>query len=237
MLRVTQLGGFGIGQWTPWVAGADFWIDPSNLATCKQEITGASATTPSGVGDPVGSIRNLGRSGGWATSPTTSDRPILRTSAGVYWLEFDGAGDGYNLPSVITAPKCAAHGFLVAPSYNFLQNTFTSDLPDESNIRINGEEWRDVTNTSNLGDFVHSSGRTWIGRASGTATFTNNIANVSFHEWGVSGADDYRFGKLCLEGFTGRSWAGNIYNAVASSVAIDPLTTLHFLARKTGISI
>lgn len=63
---------------------------------CFQERTGASATTPAGVGNPVGSIRNLGTLGGWAMAPTDATRMILRQSGGKYYLEADG-DDSYAL--------------------------------------------------------------------------------------------------------------------------------------------
>lgn len=70
------------------------WIDPSDLSLMRQERTGASATTPVSVGDPVGSIKNRGTSGGWATATADDRRPILRQDAtGRYYLEFDGIND------------------------------------------------------------------------------------------------------------------------------------------------
>ena len=76
----------------------ELFFQISDLATLKQERTGASATTPAGVGDPVGSIRNLGTLGGWATATADSRRMILRqTGGGKYYLEADGADDAYAL--------------------------------------------------------------------------------------------------------------------------------------------
>ena len=65
------------------------WLDPSDLSTLFQELTGASATTPSLVGDPVGSARNKGTLGGWFVAPFTSWRPTLRKQGGSYYLEYD----------------------------------------------------------------------------------------------------------------------------------------------------
>lgn len=69
------------------------WFDPATLSTMKQERTGASATTPAAVDSPVGSHLNRGSLGGWATAPSDAARPILRSSGGLYWLEFDGTDD------------------------------------------------------------------------------------------------------------------------------------------------
>lgn len=80
-------------QWTPARIAAPVWFDASDLSTMRQEITGAGATTPAGVGDPVGSWRNKGTLGGWAVAPDNSARPVLQSSGGIYWLEFDGTDD------------------------------------------------------------------------------------------------------------------------------------------------
>jgi hypothetical protein len=87
MLRVTQSSGFGAGDWTPALISPEFWIDPSDLSTLWQEITGGSATTPSGVGDRVGSIRNKGSLGGWLTAADNTQRPFLRQVNGAFALE------------------------------------------------------------------------------------------------------------------------------------------------------
>ena len=67
------------------------WLDPSDLSTLFQEITGASATTPSLVGDPVGTVVNKGTLGGYFVAPFTSWRPTLRQSGGAYYLEYDAS--------------------------------------------------------------------------------------------------------------------------------------------------
>jgi hypothetical protein len=67
------------------------WLDPSDLSTLFQEITGASATTPSLVGDPVGTVRNKGTLGGYFVAPFTSWRPTLRQSGSAYYLEYDAS--------------------------------------------------------------------------------------------------------------------------------------------------
>ena len=73
---------------------AAVFIDPSNLATMFQERTGASATTASGVGDPVGSMQNLGTLGDWFTADTDAGRPALQQDGnGNYYLDFDGVDD------------------------------------------------------------------------------------------------------------------------------------------------
>lgn len=79
------------------------WVDPSDLSIMRQEITGASASTPVVSGDPVGSILNKGAVGGWLTAPSTGARPILRTDGGGrYYLEFDGSNDSLEFTATQT---------------------------------------------------------------------------------------------------------------------------------------
>lgn len=82
--------------WSPLTINAEIWFDASDLDTMKQEITGPDATTPSGVGDPVGSWLNKGTLGGWATAGDLSWRPTLRQTGSLYYVE------GHNEPAVST---------------------------------------------------------------------------------------------------------------------------------------
>lgn len=69
----------------PWVAGTLF-----------QERTGAAATTPCAVGDPVGTIKDISGNGWYATASTDAKRGILRQDAGGRpYIELDGVDDGY----------------------------------------------------------------------------------------------------------------------------------------------
>lgn len=83
-------------------------FDISVANTLYQERTGASATTPSAVGDPVGSLKNLGTAGGWAVAPSDLARPTLRSSGGLYWLETDGSNDRMTISITATAGITAA---------------------------------------------------------------------------------------------------------------------------------
>jgi hypothetical protein len=91
MLRMNQLNGFGVGREIPALLKAEIWIDPSDLRTMRQERTGASATTPCAVGDPVGSMFNKGTLGTWFTAVRDAARPILRANGSLLYLECVGA--------------------------------------------------------------------------------------------------------------------------------------------------
>lgn len=77
--------------WTPTSVAATAWYDPSDLTTLFQL---AGDTTPNvAVGDPVGKMLDKSGNGYHVTQSSSTKRPILRTSGGLYWLEFDGSND------------------------------------------------------------------------------------------------------------------------------------------------
>lgn len=81
------------------------WLDPSDDAVVFQETTGASATTAAGDGDPVGTILDKSGNGNHATAPTSAARPVRRkTPGGLWYLEFDGVGDCFDVPDITTSP-------------------------------------------------------------------------------------------------------------------------------------
>jgi len=67
------------------------WYDPSDLSTVFQDAAG---TIAGAVDQPVGRILDISGNGNHASQAVSGDRPTLRSSAGLYWLEFAlGAGD------------------------------------------------------------------------------------------------------------------------------------------------
>ncbi len=100
----------------------ELFFQISDLSTLKQERTGSSATTPAGVGDPVGSIQNLGTLGGWAMAEDDSRRMILRqTGGGKYYLEKGDSGSegpvyGLSLANSVGA-RTSVLGFVNASGY------------------------------------------------------------------------------------------------------------------------
>jgi lysophospholipase L1-like esterase len=92
------------GAFSPLAISPFLWLDPSDLSTLFQERTGASATTPSVVDGPVGSMHDKSANGIWLTAPSDSARPTLRNSGLLYWLEFDGVDDRLD-SSAFTYPQ------------------------------------------------------------------------------------------------------------------------------------
>jgi hypothetical protein len=116
MLAITQFSGFGLGEWTPARLRPALWIDGFDASTLRQEITGASATTPCVVGDPVGTVRNKGTLGGWFVAPNTGSRPTLEAGGA---LRFNGSALSLAAPALsvgtfetlIAAEEFANNGF------------------------------------------------------------------------------------------------------------------------------
>lgn len=71
--------------------------DISRLDSLFQEI--ADPETPAAVDGPVGTIVDLTGNGNDWIAPTEGQRPILRESNGIYWLEFDGEDDELVMPA------------------------------------------------------------------------------------------------------------------------------------------
>jgi hypothetical protein len=61
------------------------WYDPSDLSTVFQDAAG---TIPGVVDQPVGLILDTSGNGNHALQAVSGDRPTLRSSNGLYWLEF-----------------------------------------------------------------------------------------------------------------------------------------------------
>lgn len=89
------------------LTGSLFWLDPSDLSTLFQEITGASASTPAVVDGVVGTARNKGTAGGYFVASSTTNRPILRQSGALYYLDFSTASTwgADNFRSTVTYPS------------------------------------------------------------------------------------------------------------------------------------
>lgn len=68
------------------------WYDPSDLSTLFQDAAGTIPVTA--AGQPVGRIMDKSGRGNHATQATATSRPLLQTSGGKWYLDFDGVDDG-----------------------------------------------------------------------------------------------------------------------------------------------
>jgi hypothetical protein len=107
-LRVGPLGGLYIVDAAPAFSPADLflggtqgaWFDPSDFSTMFQDSAGSIPVT--GVGQPVGLIKDKSGRGNNAIQATAASRPVLQIDANSkYYLEFDGVDDFLLPPSTI----------------------------------------------------------------------------------------------------------------------------------------
>jgi hypothetical protein len=75
------------------ISGMEVAFSFRESGAAYQERTGASATTPSGDGNPIGSAKNVGSLGSWLTAADNAQRPVLHTGGGLWWAEGDGIDD------------------------------------------------------------------------------------------------------------------------------------------------
>lgn len=96
------LGGGGVGGFQPgtlFAAGEQgLWLDPSDLATMFQDDAGTVPVTA--AGQVVGLILDKSGNGNHASQATAANKPILRNSGALWWLEFDGSNDFLSTPSI-----------------------------------------------------------------------------------------------------------------------------------------
>lgn len=209
------------------------WIDPRNLGSMRQEITGASATTPAVVDSPVGSVRNLGSLGGWFQSPSTSARPILRNSGARFWLEFDGSDDSINLAAATTCRYIAAGGQYVTGHVAlgnmvcFGQNTAGSAL--RINAALTGYNQTD-SGDHNFGGSTTINGATTLSVAINTDHVVESLSDGTDRSMGTIG------GAVTLTRF----WTGRVYPCGWNSTipsASDRLLLRQYLGTATGVSV
>lgn len=73
------------------------WLDPSDLSTVWQD---SARTIPGAVNSVVGCLDDKSGNGNNATQGTTANKPILRQSGALYYLEFDGVDDFLITPTI-----------------------------------------------------------------------------------------------------------------------------------------
>lgn len=93
--RPKNPAGGGVGGFQPstlfGTGEQGLWFDPSDMSTMFQDSAG---TTPVTAADQVvGLIRDKSGNGNHAIQATAANKPILRNTGALWWLEFDGTDD------------------------------------------------------------------------------------------------------------------------------------------------
>jgi hypothetical protein len=240
------------------------WYDPSDLSTVWQDAAG---TTPATAGDPVGRIDDKSGNGNHATQSTSTKRPTLQTSGGLYYLDFDGVDDAMATASIdFTATDQMS---LFAGVY---READTQDLIAELSPNWNTNTgsflfWSGIT-TSGTGAGFGSASRGSVGATGGhfgytQATFTPPVTAVvtATHDIpgdltalrgdGVAGTDGTgdkgsgNFGNYPIYigargGGTTFPLDGRVYGLIvrgAASIAAEISGAESYLAAKSGVTL
>jgi hypothetical protein len=84
----------GAPSFNPLTLTPTAWYDPSDLTSMRQSGTRGAPGAAAAVDSPVGLLLDKSGNNYDMAQATAGLRPILRSSGGFYWLEFDGADDG-----------------------------------------------------------------------------------------------------------------------------------------------
>lgn len=204
-----------------------------------QEITGASATTPAGVGDYVGTVYDT-VTGIYLTASNSTRRPTLQNSGDVYWLQFDGSDDCLVSPSINfgtdKASVFTAYDYDVSEARVFLEMS-TNFSGVNGGILINHELSKDFyTARGNLG-FVG------YGLSSPDADPAAHIVNC---QWDFSGnTRDTEFPVFRVDGANAsRAYTNGTYNNNTANFANLPFyvgaradSTLRFNGKLYGLTV
>ena len=197
MLRVNQLNGFGVGREIPALLQAEIWIDPSDLRTMRQERTGAAATTPCAVGDPVGSMFNKGTLGTWFTAVRDTARPILRANGSLLYLECVGAGSQH----------------FAATS---LANSVSSKTSAATARLGTSGSWQGAQDTSDNVDFQDFASEVYVGSATSAELYKGSwgssgaVRNIYVEPYGSPPVLELAGSGVSLSLVTTRAWGANI---------------------------
>lgn len=229
------------------------WYDPSDLSSMFQNSDGTGAAA---VDSPVGYIADKSGNGNHATQATSTKRPTLRLSGGLYYLEFDGTDDalqtsaidftGGDTMSVFAGARKEADEVSVVAelSANIGSNNGAFRL-----ATISGNIWRystKGTSVSNANATDYTPPVTSVLTGQSDISDNLNIIRVDGVQKASAGAPqgsgNYGNHVLNVGARNGATLAleGRIYGLIvrgASSSAAEIANAEAYMANKTGVSI
>tara|TARA_R110000796_G_scaffold1718_2_gene7091 strand:+ start:345 stop:1142 length:798 start_codon:yes stop_codon:yes gene_type:complete len=262
-LGVNKLGSIRTAPFSPQAlfgtGDSGVWLDVSDVSSLFQNSDGTVAAV---VGQPVGYVTDKSGNGNHAIQATSTKAPVLRQSGDLYYLEFDGADDGLQIPTLtLTATDKVTHftghrkigtgnSVLLEHSANAVttNGTFSVSAPQNdtnkylvaatgtvrSSNNVNAEEYNEPF-TGVLTVTADIAGDLLLGRINGTEVFsdTGDMGTGNF-----SAAEPLNIGAR--NSGAGLQFEGYVYQLIvvgriASSNEI--LETERYVARKTGVNL
>lgn len=212
------------------------WYDASDMSSMKQDRTGASATVAAAVNSPVGSWLNKGRFGSWATCPADTNRPILRQSGALFYLEFNGSNNYFDIPLINSTanmafcrghyrPTAGTHSFGFAngveEAHWYTNNTIVSSIVNVSFPATSAAD-------TSTGSFVLTTRAT-----GGTLETRKNGVQIATAASGSPSGGVFYMGRNAAN-YT----AGGIYNAMGNNAYCPDAAGMEaFMAAKAGVTL
>ena len=228
------------------------WYDPSDLSSMFQSSDG---TTPAVVDSPVGYIRDKSGNGHHMIQVTDADRPVLKKSDGLYYLEFDGANWGMQTGSTVNFDNTDEMNVVVGVSKEAATTQTVIESSDTAyatngTFRIFGNNtlWKANTRTSSTGEISISKSE---GVSTKVLTMINKVSTplLQFRVNGsavtavttAQGGGNYGDKKLNLgaRANAASKWLdGNIYGLIIRNIvpnAAELASMESYMNDKTGV--
>ena len=155
------------------------WYDPSDMSTMFQDSAGTIPVTA--AGQPVGKILDKSGRGNHASQATAAKRPLLQTSGGLWYLQFDGVDDALSTGNINLTTTNKLGCFFGARKLSDASAGMLVELTIESNV-YNGFY---ISAPEGVGDYGV---RVSSGAGYNHATFNAPITNVFSGNWDRSAA-------------------------------------------------
>jgi hypothetical protein len=229
-----------------------FFLDFTDLSSMRQGSTAGS--TAAAVDSAVGYIADKSGNGNHATQATQAKRPILKSSGGLYWLEFDGNKwldvASYALTSGAGAhsASCAAYIASGAPAYSLIDSDDGSTRVSQI-IRLSSLTPQSIPFNTDPGAFVEAGPDISVSTAavlsSITASaacevFTDGVGDGSTAITGTmkTGPAGARIGaqRTDAQALVGRLYAGAVQ--LARAYTSDERTAVEaWIAERSGVTL
>lgn len=211
------------------------------LGNVWQDTAGTVAATADG--DPVGRVDDLSTNGRHLLQSTAAARPVLRTSAGKYWLEFDGTDDRLRVTWTAISQPVTRIGSLYQISWTVNDRVWDGGASNEAGIWQSGTTPNltmanpSGTNLTNevVGDWTVVTERLYGAGTLSSVAVDNNAYVTQSPAWAATAQTGFTVAAIGAGtgNFSNINWAGHfIKDASMSDTDIALLRT--YLAADVG---